>query len=65
MEGLSRARNVTQANNVDSGVKWTKSSDVFKKLQEEVTSGIASGKGEGGKKNKRQKTGGSGNGYKL
>ena len=65
MDGLTRARNVTQANDVDSGVKWTKSSDVFKKLQEEVTSGIASGKGEGGKKNKRQKTGGRGNGYKL
>ena len=66
MEGLERARNVTKADNVDAGVKWTKSSDVFKRLQEEVKSGLSSarGDGDGGSKKKKQKTG-SGNGYKL
>ena len=65
LEGLSQARNVTQANNVDEDVKWTKSSDVFKKLQDEVRSGIKGERGGDAKAagKKRRKTGG--NGYKL
>ena len=31
LDNLSQARNVTQANNIDNDVKWTKSADVFLK----------------------------------
>ena len=66
LDNLSQARNVTQANNIDNDVKWTKSADVFKKLQDEVRSGIKGEKYDGSSKGKkRRKTGSSGNGYKL
>jgi U3 small nucleolar RNA-associated protein MPP10 len=66
MEDLGRARNVTKADNVDGDVRWTKSSDVFKKLQDEVKMGLSKARGEvdgGGKK--RRKTGRETKGYKL
>lgn len=59
MEELSRARNVTKASNVDEDVKWTKSADVFRKLQSEVRSGIDT-IAESGRSNKRRKNNGEG-----
>jgi U3 small nucleolar RNA-associated protein MPP10 len=62
MEGLSRARNVTIADNVDGDVRWTKSSDVFKKLQDEVKSSF---KNHFNSADDKKKKGKGGNGYKL
>ena len=53
LDNLSQARNVTQANNIDNDVKWTKSADVFKKLQDEVRSGIKGEKYDGSSKGKK------------
>ena len=57
MEELSRARNVTQASNDDAGVQWTKSADVFGKLQAEARRGIdaiAGGNDRGDKKRRKK-----------
>ena len=60
MEELSRARNVTQASNDDADVRWTKSADVFGKLQAEARRGIdaiAGGSARGDKKRRKKSAG--------
>ena len=67
MEELSRARNVTRAANDDANVRWTKSADVFSKLQADVRSGIdalAGSNGRDGHHKRRKKSAGS-IGFKL
>ncbi len=52
LEELGRARNVKDAAVDKAGVRWTKSSDVFRKLQDEQTGAVSTGQGAAKKKRK-------------